>query len=80
MKPVGDTSPRKAVNLSVNADLLQQAKALGINLSRSFEDHLTTLVREARRAAWLAENGAALDDYGRYIEENGTFSDGLRRF
>lgn len=73
-------APKKAVNLRLNGDLVEQAKALGINLSKTLEQHLTEVVREAQREKWLAENGAALDSYGDYIERNGTFSDGLRRF
>ena len=73
-------APKKAVNLRLNGDLVEQAKALGINLSKTLEQHLTEVVCEAQREKWLAENGAALDSYGDYIERNGTFSDGLRRF
>lgn len=73
-------APKKAVNLRLSSDLVEQAKALGINLSKTFERHLSEVVREARRERWLAENRAALESYGHYIERNGTFSDGLRRF
>ena len=72
--------PKKAVNLRLNGDLVDQAKSLGINLSKTFERHLTEVVRDARRKKWLEENGVALDSYGDYIERNGAFSDGLRRF
>jgi len=73
-------APKKAVNLRINGVLVEQAKALGINLSRTLEQHLTEVVRDAQREKWLAENRAALDSYGDYIERNGSFSDGLRRF
>ena len=33
-----------------------------------------------RRAAWLKENSAALDDHAAFIERVGVFSNGLRRF
>jgi len=73
-------APRKSVNLSINADLLQQAKQLNINLSQTLEQHLAEIIRQAQRSQWLAENKNALDDYNRRIEKHGTFSDGLRRF
>lgn len=73
-------APRKSANLSINADLLQQAKQLNINLSRTLEQHLTEIIRQAQRNKWLTDNQNALDDYNRRIEKNGTFSDGLRRF
>ena len=73
-------APKKSVNLSINADLLQQAKQLNINLSQTLEQHLAEIIRQAQRSQWLAENKNALDDYNRRIEKHGTFSDGLRRF
>jgi antitoxin CcdA len=74
------TAPKKSANLSINADLLQQAKQLNINLSQTFELHLAEIIRQAQRGQWLSENQNALDEYNRRIEKRGTFSDGLRRF
>lgn len=74
------TAPKKSANLSINADLLQQAKRLNINLSQTLEQHLAEIVRQAQRNQWLAENKNALDEYNRRIESRGAFSDGLRRF
>ena len=71
---------KKAVNLRVNGDLLRQAKALNINLSKALEQQLVELAREARARQWLAENKSAIDDYNARIEKRGVFSDGLRRF
>ena len=75
--PVG---PKKSANLSINADLLLQAKRLNINLSQTLEQHLAEIVREAQRNQWLAENKGALDAYNRRVDSQGVFSDGLRRF
>ena len=68
-------APKKSANLSINADLLQQAKQLNINLSQTLEQHLAEIVRQAQRSRWLAENKNALDEYNRRIESRGTFSD-----
>ena len=73
-------APKKSANLSINADLLQQAKQLNINLSQTLERHLAEIIRQAQRSQWLAENQGALDEYNRRIEKQGVFSDGLRRF
>ncbi len=73
-------APKKSANLSINADLLQQAKQLNINLSQTLELHLAEIIRQAQRRLWLAENQSALDEYNRRIEKHGTFSDGLRMF
>ncbi len=73
-------APRKATNLSVNQDLLQQARSLGINLSQTLEGRLIELIRAHREQEWRTENRHAVDDYNRRVEERGVFSDGLRRF
>ena len=73
-------APKKATNLSINSDLLRQAKELNINLSQTLEQSLSEVVREAKRQRWLIENQGALEDYNRRIEANGVFSDGLRQF
>ena len=74
------TAPKRAANVSINSDLLQQAKDLEINLSATLEDQLAYLIRRERRAQWLDENRAALDDYNAFVEKHGVFSDGLRQF
>lgn len=74
------SAPKKSANLSINADLLRQAKQLNINLSQTLEQHLAEIIRQAQRSQWLAENKNALDDYNRRIEKHGTFGDGMRRF
>ena len=76
-----DTSaPKKATNLSINADLLRQAKELNINLSQTLEHHLAEIVRKTKRQKWLEDNQGAIEDYNRRIEANGVFSDELRQF
>lgn len=78
--PFNPDAPKKPANLSVNADLLQQAKQLNINLSQTLERHLAEVVREAHRTRWFKENREALEGYNRRVELSGVFSDGLRRF
>ena len=73
-------APKKATNLSINSDLLRQAKERHINLSQALELRLAELLREEKCRTWQEENGEAIGDYNRRIEACGTFSDGLRRF
>jgi antitoxin CcdA len=77
---INPAAPKKSANLSINADLLRQAKQLNINLSQALEQRLAEIIRQAQRNQWLMENKSALDEYNRRIEKHGTFSDGLRRF
>jgi len=74
------SAPKKSANLSINADLLQQAKQLNINLSQTLERHLAEVVRQVQRSQWQEENRGAIEEYNRRIETDGAFSDGLRRF
>lgn len=74
------SAPKKSANLSINADLLAQAKLLNINLSQTLEQHLAEVVRQAQSERWLTENSAALEAYNQRIEARGTFSDRLRKF
>lgn len=74
------TSPKKATNLSINSDLLQQAKELKINLSQSLEEYLTQKIIERKSQEWLVENQEAIHEYNKSVTKRGVFSDGLRRF
>lgn len=74
------SATKKPTNVTVNSDLLKQAKELDINLSAALEQKLVELVRQKQTAAWLAENQAAITEYNRYVEEHGTFADDLRSF
>lgn len=73
-------APKKSTNLSINSDLLQQAKKHRINLSKALEQRLVEMLLEAKRREWREENREAIEEYNRRIEAGGVFSDGLRRF
>jgi antitoxin CcdA len=64
-------APKKATNLSINSDLLRQAKELNINLSQQVEGYLSELVREAKQQQWLAENADAIAAYNERVERDG---------
>lgn len=73
-------APKKSANLSINSDLLRQAKERHINLSQALELRLAELLRKDKCHKWQEENREAIEDYNRRIEAYGTFSDGLRCF
>jgi antitoxin CcdA len=62
---------KRAANLSIDADLLEQARSLDINLSATFEASLREAVRQRKAAAWLEENRAALQSSNEWVEKNG---------
>jgi antitoxin CcdA len=73
-------APKKSTNLSINSDLLRQAKERRINISQALELRLAELLREEKSRKWKEESREAIEVYNRRIEARGTFSDGLRRF
>ena len=74
------TAPKKAVNLSLNADLLRMGKELGLNVSSLAEEALGRAVKAGLAAAWLRENGPAIQGYNERVARDGVFSDQVRRF
>ncbi|HQN65262.1 MAG TPA: type II toxin-antitoxin system CcdA family antitoxin [Rugosibacter sp.] len=73
-------APKRAANLSVNDDLLKQARALNINLSATLEEGLIAKIQILQQAAWLAQNQAAIVEYNQQVDTEGTFGDSLRAF
>ena len=72
--------PRKPVNLSLDADLVDEARTLNINLSRSLEDALRTCIREEKARRWQEANAEAIRLSNEELEKNGLWSDECRRF
>lgn len=81
MQPVfNPQAPKKAANLSVNADLLSRARELNINLSATLEQALIQALEQRRREEWLVRNRDAIDAYNEHVEAHGVFSAGIRSF
>jgi antitoxin CcdA len=75
-----ETTTRKAANLSIDAKVLADAKALDINISRAAETGIVEAVRAEKNKRWLAENREALEYYNSWMEENGILLDEYRQF
>lgn len=73
-------APKRAANLSINADLLSKARELDINLSATLEHALIEVLRQRQRDQWVVENQAAIEAYNEHVDKQGVFSDGLRSF
>lgn len=61
----------KATNVSLDASLVEEAKALGVNISLASAQGLEEAVKKARAERWLEENREALDAYNAWVEANG---------
>jgi antitoxin CcdA len=69
--PFDASAPKRATNVSLNSDLLEQAKTLGINVSRACERGLAEQIAELRAKRWLEENREAIESSNAYVEVHG---------
>ncbi|SFA77621.1 antitoxin CcdA [Rhizobium sp. NFR07] len=74
------STARKAANLSLDSELLSQARDLDINLSRAAEDGIAKAVKAERERRWKEENAEAIKAYNEYIEKNGLPLEEYRTF
>jgi antitoxin CcdA len=69
---------KRAVNLFVDAELLDEARRLHINISDTLERRLRTIVKAEREKHWLQENRGAIDSINGFIEHYGLLASRLR--
>jgi antitoxin CcdA len=62
---------KKAVNLSIDAELLREAKAAGTNLSGVLETALKERLKQQRWQQWREENRAAIEASNAQLERDG---------
>jgi antitoxin CcdA len=66
-KPVA----RRATNVSLDQQVVAEARMLGVNLSRACEEGLRAEVKKARDAQWLEENREAIESSNAWVEKHG---------
>lgn len=75
-----DNAPKKAANLSLNAQVLAMARELGMNVSKTVD---ALLAKEVQRQYWLqwdAQNKEAIASYNARIEQEGLTLAAYRSF
>lgn len=77
MRHAGE-SAKRPINLSLNAEVLDAAKALGMNISQTVDQLLTNEVRRRYHEQWNIDNREAIAAYNARIEREGTFSQRIR--
>jgi antitoxin CcdA len=70
-KPSRFSSPKKATNVSLPSDMVEEAKRLGINVSQACEVGLAKEVRKALGEEWKRENREAIESWNKWTRENG---------
>ena len=71
---------RVKVNLTLNADVVETARALGLNMSRLAEAAIVEAAKVERNLRWRHENSAAITAYAEEIEKEGLALSRFRSF
>jgi antitoxin CcdA len=62
---------RRATSLTLDRSLVDEAKSLGVNLSRAAEAGVADAVKKAHIARWQAENAKGIAASNAYVKEHG---------
>jgi len=65
---------KRAVNVSIDAGILDMAKGMNINLSQTLEDALRKRTQDERDRRFQDEHREAIEAHNRFIEKNGIWS------
>lgn len=71
---------RRPTNLSLDSALVEEAKALGINLSRACEAALRQEIAAERGRQWQADNAEGIAASNAYVEKYGLPLEKYRMF
>jgi antitoxin CcdA len=80
MRMPGAHPRRRPTNLSLDGDLVDEARRLSLNLSRLLEERLREVLAVERHRRWLAENEGAFQAYDRFVERHGVFNEDDREW
>lgn len=73
-------APKRAINLSLNAKVLDMARDMGMNISQTVDTLLTEAVLKQYWERWNEDNAEAIAAYNERVEREGLFSDRVRTF
>ncbi len=62
---------RKPTNLTLDTELLNEARLLKLNVSRAAEAGLAAAIKKERMRLWQKENAQAIEDANVWVEKNG---------
>ena len=75
-----EKSLKKATNLTLNTEVLAEAKKLGINISKACDAFLESLVRQEKERLWKLDNAKFISEYNQITDEEGLPLDKWRSF
>ena len=71
---------RRSTSMTLDREILDEARQLGINISQAAERGVVAAIRAERAVAWKSANAEAIRDYNRMIEAGGVPLAGARKF
>ena len=71
---------KRATNVSIDEEVLAEAKAMGLNLSQTLEEELRRRVQDERNRRFQDENRGAIESYNRFIAKHGIWSKKYRKW
>ncbi|WP_299792527.1 type II toxin-antitoxin system CcdA family antitoxin [uncultured Marivita sp.] len=71
---------RIKVNLTLDADVANAARELGLNMSRLAEAAISDAAKLERNRVWREKNKAAIDTYAKEVEREGLALSRFRSF
>jgi antitoxin CcdA len=80
MRKIALNAIRQPANLSIDSNLMREAKGLDVNVSRAAEAGIAEAVAAEKTRLWKLENRATMDAWNSYIEKNGIPLEEYRQF
>lgn len=62
---------KRVANVSIDADILDAAKAFAVNISQAAERGVAQAVAQKQAEQWLRDNQTALDSSNAFVEKHG---------
>lgn len=62
---------KKAINLTIRADILHEARLLNLNTSKAAEAGIIAAIKQVQETEWLKENKKAIDAYNKRVASEG---------
>jgi antitoxin CcdA len=69
------TARKKGTNVYLSVGLIEEAKALDINLSATLDRALADAITHCKRQNWIEENKAGIEALNAFMDDVGLFSD-----
>ncbi|AGB43821.1 post-segregation antitoxin (ccd killing mechanism protein) encoded by the F plasmid [Mesorhizobium australicum WSM2073] len=80
MRKIALNAIRQPANLSIDSNLMREAKGLDVNVSRAAEAGIAEAVAAEKGRLWKLENRTTMDAWNDYIDKNGIPLEEYRQF